>query len=294
MKLTLTGSLGNITKPLAETLISAGHDVTIISSNPEKAETIEALGAIAAIGSVEDADFLTEAFKGKDAVYTMVPPNFGASDIRQFIAGVGEQYTKAIKVSGVKRVINLSSIGAHLDGGTGPIAGLHDVEQSFAELEGVAVKHLRPGYFYTNYFGSIDMIKHADILGSNNDAETLMVLVHPKDIAAAAAQELQKGFTGKTVRYVVSDESTNAEIAKTLGTSIGKPELHWVEFSDDDALKGMMGAGLPEPMAKAYVEMGAAMRTGILFGHYLENKPESFGQVKTGDFAKEFAQAYQA
>ena len=36
MKITLTGSLGNISKPLAEILIKNGHEVTIISSNSKK------------------------------------------------------------------------------------------------------------------------------------------------------------------------------------------------------------------------------------------------------------------
>ncbi|WP_316794241.1 NAD(P)H-binding protein [Pedobacter frigoris] len=292
MNITITGSLGNISKPLAETLIAAGHQVTIISSNAAKAQEIEALGATAAIGSVEDVAFLTSAFSGKDAIYTMVPPNFGASNIREFISSVGEKYAAAIEASGVKRVVNLSSIGAHLDGGTGPISGLHDVEQTYSKLDGVAVKHLRPAFFYTNFYGNADMIKHAGILGSNYGAETPLVLVHPNDIAAAAAEELQQDFTGKEVRYVASDESTAAGVASALGAAIGKPELPWVEFNDEDALGGMLQAGLPEVMAKSYVEMGDATRSGKLYAHYFANKPSSFGKVKLEDFAAEFAKAF--
>lgn len=292
MNITLTGSLGNISKPLAETLVAAGHEVTVITSSEDKVAAIEALGAKAAVGSVEDADFLTRAFSGKDAVYTMVPPNFGAADIRKFIASVGEKYAQAIKASGVKQVVNLSSIGAHLDGGTGPIAGLYDVEQSYAKLEDVAIKHLRPAYFYVNFYGSIGMIKHAGILGSNYDAETPLVLVHPNDIAAAAAEELQQGFTGHSIRYVASDESTAAEVASVLGAAIGKPELPWVEFNDEDTLQGMIQAGLPEVMAKSYVEMGDAARSRKLYGHYFDNRPATLGKIKLEDFAREFAQAF--
>ena len=292
MNFTITGSLGNISKPLAEILIAAGHQVTIISSSAAKVEAIEALGATAAIGSVTDVAFLTAAFSGKDAIYTMVPPNFGASDIREFIAGTGKKYAEAIKASGVKRVVNLSSIGAHLDGGTGPISGLHDVEQTYTELDGVAVKHLRAAFFYINFFGNMDMIKHAGVLGSNYGADTPLVLVHPDDIAAAAAEELQDGFTGKSVRYIASDESTAANVAKVLGTAIGKPELPWVEFSDEDALQGMLQAGLPEVMAKSYVEMGDAARSRKLYAHYFDNRPASMGKIKLEDFAVEFAKAF--
>ena len=292
MKITLAGSLGNISKPLAETLIAGGHQVTIISSNADKTAAIEALGAKAAIGSVEDEAFLTTAFSGADAVYTMVPPNFGAKDVRGFISGVGKKYAAAITASGVKKVVNLSSIGAHLESGTGPIAGLHDIENTYADLENVTVKHLRPAYFYTNLLANVDMVKHAGILGSNYDAATPMVIVHPQDIAAAAAEELQNDSLESGIRYVASDETTAAALTSALGEAVGKPELPWVEFSDDEALKGMIGAGLPEPMAKSYVEMGDAMRSHILFEHYLNNRPSSLGKIKLEDFAKEFAQVY--
>src|SRR5690349_15071348 len=125
MKITITGSLGNISKPLAELLISNGHEVTIISSDPKKINNIETLGAKAAIGSVADVAFLTSAFSGADVIYTMVPPNWTASNYREYIRETGNNLRDAIKASGVKRVVNLSSIGAHLSEGTGPIAGMH-------------------------------------------------------------------------------------------------------------------------------------------------------------------------
>jgi uncharacterized protein YbjT (DUF2867 family) len=125
MKITITGSLGNISKPLAEKLVAAGHKVTIISSSADKSAAIEALGATPAIGSIEDIDFLTKAFTGADAVYTMVPPNFATNTWKKYIAGIGHNYAEAIRRSGVKKVVNLSSLGAHLPEGAGPISGMH-------------------------------------------------------------------------------------------------------------------------------------------------------------------------
>jgi uncharacterized protein YbjT (DUF2867 family) len=292
MNFTITGSLGNISKPLAEILIAGGHQVTIISSNESKVKAIEEIGATAAIGSVEDVAFLKDAFSGKDAVYTMVPPNFGAPNIRAFISATGAKYAQAIEAAGVKKVVNLSSIGADLAGGTGPIAGLHDVEQTYSKLDGVAVKHLRPAFFYINFLANVDMVKHAGILGSNYGADTPMVLVHPKDIAVVAAEELEHMFTGQSVRYVASDESTAGDVATALGAAVGKPELPWIEFKDEDALQGMLQAGLPEAMAKSYIEMGDAIRSRKLFEHYFSNRPSSMGEIKLADFAIEFAQVY--
>lgn len=74
MKIVITGSLGHISKPLAEQLLKKGHPVTVISSKPEKKNEIESLGATAAIGSIEDISFLSRTFTAADAVYTMLPP----------------------------------------------------------------------------------------------------------------------------------------------------------------------------------------------------------------------------
>src|SRR5579862_1997208 len=198
MKITLTGSLGHISRPLAELLIKNGHEVTIISNDSKKVNDIQALGARPAIGSVLDTTFLTGVFQDADAVYTMVPPNWGAANYRKYIAETGKHYAEAIKSSGVKRVVNLSSIGAHLDGGTGPIAGLHDVEQALNTLEGVSITHLRAGIFFINFFFDIRLIRKMGIMGNNYGEKTRLVMAHPRDIAAAAAEELVGSLEGKT------------------------------------------------------------------------------------------------
>jgi uncharacterized protein YbjT (DUF2867 family) len=294
MKITVTGSLGKISRSLAQILVKAGHQVTIVSSKKEKTTEIQAMGAKAAIGSVEDVAFLTSAFAGADAVYTMVPPNFAANDLRGYISGVGNNYAKAIGATGVKKIINLSSIGAHLPEGTGPIKGLYDVENILNALGSVAVKHLRAGFFYNNFYANMNMIKHMGILGSNYSGSNHLPLVNPADIADAAAEEIERPFTGKDIRYVVSDEHTAGEVASILGAAIGKPELKWVEFSDTDALGGMKKAGLPEEIAKNYTEMGTAVRENKLWDDYIKHKPAVLGKRKFAEFARDFAAAYNS
>ncbi len=292
MKITVTGSLGNISKPLAETLIQSGHDLTIITSNPDKVPAIEKLGAKAAVGSVENVEFLTQAFEGADAIYTMVPPSFAAINYRSYIAGIGQNYANAIKASGVSRVVNLSSIGAHLPSGTGPIAGIHDVEQLFNALENVAVKHIRAAFFYVNFYGNGDMIKHAGIIGANYGAQDTLIMVHPADIADAIAEELQQPISGKSVRYISSDERTLQEVATVLGNAIGKPDLNWVEFTDEQAFKGMIDGHLPEEIAKNYVEMGTAIRSKVLWEDYRSLNISPTGKIKLEEFAEEFAKQF--
>ena len=293
MKIIITGSLGHISKPLVEKLIAAKQDVTVISSNADRKSEIEALGATAAIGSVSEPAFVTEVFKGADAVYTMVPPTYAAADWKQHIAGIGKIYAQAIAAAGVKNVVNLSSMGAHMPEGCGPVSGLYFVEQALNALDGVNVKHLRPGFFYYNFMANIGMIKHMGIIGGNYGECAKLVLSNPADISDSAYEELVNlSFTGNSIRYVASDEKTTDEVASILGTAIGKPDLKWVNFSDEQTMGGMLQNGVPEEVAKNYAEMGAAMRSGEMASDYLKNKPAKFGKTIFEAFAPAFAAAY--
>jgi len=293
MKIIVTGSLGHISKPIVQKLKAGNHDITVISSNSERKTEIEVLGAKAAIGSVSDLAFLTETFKGADAVYTMVPPTFAAADWKKHIADVGKIYAQAISASGVKNVVNLSSIGAHMPEGCGPVSGLYHVEQALNGLEGVNVKHLRPGFFYYNFLNNAGMAKHMGIIGGNYGEGARLVIADTADIADVAADELANlTFTGKSVRYIVSDEKTTDEVAGILGKAIGKPDLKWVNFSDADSLGGMLQNGVPEDIAKNYVEMGAAIRSGEMAAEYKVSRAASFGKTNLEAFAPVFAAAY--
>ncbi|WP_223649690.1 NAD(P)H-binding protein [Hymenobacter psoromatis] len=291
MKIILTGSLGHISQPLARTLVGQGHAVTVISNSPDRRAAIEALGATAAIGSVADAGFLATTFAGADAVYAMIPPNLATPDVLAYYQGVGRSYAQAIGQAGVGRVVHLSSWGADLDHGTGPILGSHLVEGLLNELPGVALTHLRPGSFYYNLYGFAGLIKHQGIIGSNYGGDDVVVLSAPADIAAAAAQELTAP-TGPPVRYLASDVRTCTEIARALGTAIGRPELPWLTFSNEQTQQGLEQNGIPASVAALLVEIGASIHHDSMRQGYLQNPPSALGQVKVADFAREFAAAF--
>jgi uncharacterized protein YbjT (DUF2867 family) len=294
MKYVLTGSTGNITKPLARILLDAGNEVTIISSNELRKAEIEELGAKAAIGNVLDTTFLTNVFSGADAVYLMIPPTFAVNDWLGNQKAISENYVTAIKQNGVKNIVQLSSIGAHLGTGAGPIDGVSYLEKRLETFNGLNVVKLRPSYFYTNFYTMIDMIKNFGILGSNmGNGDQKLVLTHPNDIADAAAKNLLTlDFKEQTIQYVSSDIRSFSEITKVLGEAIDKPELPWISFSDDDALQGMLQAGLPEIFAKEYVQMGKSIREGLIQEDYFSSNEHPNGKVKLEDFAKEFARVY--
>ncbi|HTF21453.1 MAG TPA: NAD(P)H-binding protein [Chryseolinea sp.] len=293
MKITIGGSLGNIGKPLTQKLVTAGHKVTVISSQPARQQEIESLGAKAAIGFVNDAAFLTSALAGADAVFAMTPPNLGGSNVIVNTVNAGAAYATAIRKADVKRVVMLSSIGAHLPDGNGPIAAIHQIEKIYQQLPDVSVTFLRAGYFYNNFYHDIPMIRNAGIEGSNFSFSTLMPLVHPKDIATAAAGELIGMPAGKHVRYIVGDLRMGVDIAKVLGAAIAKPELPWVEFSDEQAIQGMMQAGVPEEIAHLYAEMGAGFRKGTIIEDFERQGAPVTGAIRLEEFAKEFASKFK-
>ena len=290
MKIILTGSVGHITKPLAEQLIREGHQITIVSSNAIRTRDIEGLGACAAIGSVSDSAFLSEILAGADALYAMIPPNFAAPDFRTYYQEIGNSYAKAVQATGVKRLVHLSSWGAHLKEGTGYIIGSNNVETILNELTGVNITHLRPGYFFYNLYNFTDMIKDTGIIGANYGGEDKIAFVSTKDIAMVAANELTTEGSGK-VRYIASEDITANAAAQIIGKAIGKTDLKWVTFSDDQALAASKEAGVPSLVAELFVELGAAIHSGVIREDYDLHKPAK-GATKLQDFAREFAAAY--
>jgi len=293
MNITTTGSLGNVGKPLVEALVAMGHTVTVISSNAAHTSAIEALGARAATGEISDTNFLKQAFTGADAVYTMTPPAMGSENIIDNIANAGLAYLQAIKASGVKRVVMLSSIGAHATAGTGPVQGAHRVEQLFRQLTGVNLTIIRAGIFYINFFRDIPVIRNSNVIGNNYQGDDKLVLAHPRDVAAAIAAELENKGNGIEVKYIASAITTGNEVARVLGHAVGKPDLQWVSFPDEQLRQGMLSAGLPPELAALLIEMGKAVRAGTITEDFFATGGRVTGKVTLPDFAEEFKARYQ-
>lgn len=285
MKITITGSLGNTSGPLVRKLIENGHQVTVVSRTQDRKQDIESLGAAAAIGELFDVEFLAEAFAGSDSVYLMIPPNYQAQDMTQYIADAGKAYASAIEKSGVKNLVVLSSMGAHLPLGNGPLSALTLVERTYNQLEGVNITYLRPGGFFVNYLPSIGLIKAAGIIGDNTAPESRMLLTHPSDIADVAADALQNPVSGITYRFIISEEITNNQIASVIGNAIGKPDLAWVRIPAQDYKEALIGSGFSESVAQAFVEMGDAFREGRSWEE-VDTRPEEI--VKGNRTFKDF------
>lgn len=298
MKLVLTGSISQIGKPLTQELVQKGHSVTVISSKTERQQDIEALGAKAAIGSMFDADFLAATFKGADIVYLMetldAAGDFFDKDV-DFIAAInqiGSNYKQAIEQSGVKKLVHLSSVGAHMDKGNGILVFHYNVENMLKQLpDDVAIKFIRPVGFYTNMFSFIQAIRTKGTIISNYGGDKKEPWVAPSDVAAAIAEEIERPFLGRTVRYVASDEASPNEIVKAFGSAIGQPGLKWTVIPNEELLNCWLAIGFNTQIAEGFVEMQASQGSGLLYESYYRHQPV-LGKVKLADFVKDFAAAY--
>ena len=306
MKIIVTGSLGNIGKPLTQTLVKQGHAVTVVSSDPNKRASIEGFGAMAAIGSIADLRFLVATFTGADAVYAMIPLPYADPEPAIYLRLMAANYVEALNATAVPRVVVMSGWAADVVPG-------ENAEDVFAGLTGAAITIMRPASFYSNFYQSIDLIRGKGLIGKyltirysglwalltgktgllmgNYGGDDRTVFVSPLDIADAVAEELLLRPEHTTIRYVGSEEMTCNEAAKIIGTAVGKPWLRWVLLSDKQMLQGLKMARLPEKLCEMLVSMQATMHSGKTLDNFHRNQPK-MGKVKLADFAKEFASVY--
>jgi uncharacterized protein YbjT (DUF2867 family) len=289
----ITGSIGHISRPIIEELVRAGKDVRVVTSSVGRATEIEDIGATALVGNVRDTAFLKTAFKNVDVVYTMIPPIWQTTNWIKSMNEVAESYAQALQDNDVKYVVNLSSVGADVSKGVGPVDGVHYFEKLLNTIPGQNIRHLRPAYFYSNLLTQIGMIKQAGIMGANFGEGEKLFLTHTNDIATVALEELLNlKFSENSVRYIISDERSGKEIAQAIGNAIGIT-IPWIVFTDDQQKQGLIQAGLSETHAENFTTLGRAIREGYMQADVRKNKPQ-FSNTKLEDFAKEFATIFNA
>lgn len=294
MKFVVTGAAGHVSKPLTELLLQKGHDVTVVGRSEKNLEALVKLGAKTAIGDMADVPFLAQTFKGADGVYLMLPPMWDADDQKKQSVRYAEGFSEAIKATGVKNVVYLSSYGAHRLDDAGAISGMGLGEVVLNKLNDVNVLSLRAGYFYSNFDLSLGFVKQSGVLGNMYEiAEGRFTLVDPVDIAKVAAEALEKGVKGRSHVYVISDLSGTDEIAKLFGKEIGLPDLTWSKFPAEDFKQVLISFGFVEGAANSYVEMFTALDSGSLFEDVERVKPKIQGTT-IEQFAKTWGKAYNA
>jgi uncharacterized protein YbjT (DUF2867 family) len=293
--ITVLGATGHTGKRAAEQLLKAGERVRALGRSAEKLAELERAGAETRAGDAGDAAFLTAAFRGADAVYVLLPSDVQAADYRAKQDRDSEAITAAVRDSGVRHVVLLSSLGAEQPAGTGPIAGLHALEERLRRVEGAHVLALRPGFFFENFFLSLGLVKHRGILGDAVGPDVVLPMIATRDIADVAARALAaRDWQGFVVRELLGPRDlTHAEVARILGERIGRPDLAYVQVPYRDAIAALEQAGTSPSFARTYAEMAQAFNEGRVKPR-AGRSPEATTPTRLEDFASELARAFQA
>lgn len=291
----ITGATGNTGKIVASKLLEEGHKVRVIGRSPVRLAPLVEKRAEPRVGSVDDLNFLTKAFTDADAVYAMIPSDVTVGKFRDYQNKLGRVIASAVENSAVENVVFLSSLAAHLSGETGPIAGLHDVEEQLNKMTNVNVLHLRPAFFMENFFGSIGTIRNMGVAGMSIRGDIAFPMIATQDIGRYAAQRLSKlDFTGHSARELLGARDYTLEEATTiLGNAIGKEDLSYTQFSYQDSEKAFLAMGVSPDCARSYVEMAKAFNDGIIKGVEARSG-ENTTPTSLEDFAGVFAAAYNA
>ncbi|MBC6310417.1 NAD(P)H-binding protein [Listeria sp. FSL L7-1582] len=293
MKITLLGSLGNINRIVAPKLITDGHEVTVITSQEERIPAIEALGAKAAVGSMADVDFLTEQFSGRDVVYLMIATGTG-EDLFTIAKSQADIFTAAIQKSGVKNVVNLSSIGADAGEQAGALYAYHIIENTLRSLTDTNIAFLRPTGFYNNLFAHLNTIKDTQTIYTNIPGDTLSYYVDPADIADVVYPLITNTPPDKTVHYALSDMFTLHQFAEKLKAQLGWDNLNVVEITDEQYKSALLANHVPEKLVDAFIKMSQYQRSSDKIYDDLKKHNPSFGNITIDQFVTRYAQAILA
>jgi len=290
------GATGNIGSRIAEVLLAAGEPVRVIGRERVRLGPLAAKGAEPWPGDIGDAAFLEKAFAGTRGAFLLIPPRYDAPDFRDYQNRLGASLVAALAKARVPRIVVLSSIGAHLAEGTGPILGLHDLESRLSALKDAEVVCLRPAYFMENLLWSIPLVRTQGINGSPIRPDVPLPMIATADIADVAALLFVEGiFHGHAVRYLLGPRDlTMTDATRILGESIGKPGLQYVQFSEEDARKAMAGAGMSASVVDAMLEMQRGFNAGVV-RPTRERSAESTTPTTLERFSKStFVHAYRA
>jgi uncharacterized protein YbjT (DUF2867 family) len=283
------GASGHTGEVVAKNLLAAGQKVRVVGRSADRLQKLAAKGAEIFVADAADAQALTRALKGSEAAYVLIPPEPTSNDYRAFQDRVSAAIATAVQNTGVENVVSLSSIGADKASGTGPVAGLHDLEQKLNQVDGANVLHLRAGYFMENTLPQVAVIRMMGSMAGPVRPDLKLPMIATRDIGEAAADALmRREFRGKQTW-----ELNYVEVASIIGKAIGKPSLGYVQAPDDQLRVAMTQMGMSANFVGLILEMAGALNSG----HMKALEPRSAANTTPTSFEtfvqEEFAPAYR-
>jgi uncharacterized protein YbjT (DUF2867 family) len=258
----ILGASGNTGSIIANSLLSAGKKVRVVGRDSGRLQRFVDKGAQAFTATVSDAAALTKAFSGARAAYLMLPP----AKSREEQERDSDAIAKAVRESGLRYAVNLSSYGAQVAEGAGPVSGLHSSEQKLNAIEGLNVLHLRAAYFMENNLAAIGMIHGIGIFGNALLPDLKVPMAATRDVGDYAAERLlHLDFSGKQTRELLGERDLSmTEATGVIARGIGKPDLRYEQFPYDQVQQVLTDLGVPPKGAAMYIEMYKAINAGVL------------------------------
>ena len=219
-------------------------------------------GAEVSVGSLDDQAFLTGALRGATGFFTLLPPNYQSPDFFATQRKTADAIGAAVKASGVPHVVMLSSLGADQPAGTGPIKGLHYLENALSAT-GAKVTSIRASSFQENVGLSLEPARKMGIFPSFLPSDFPLPLIATKDIGALAAETLLAPPAKSEIVDLVGPPYSNRQVAEKLGAALGKT-LNVVDIPQPGWVAALMQGGMPQSLAELFAEMYGAGIAGKL------------------------------
>lgn len=258
---TITGVTGHVGAVVAKELLARGAPVRAVVRDPARGQAWEQQGAETAVADFNDRAALTEALRGSDGAFVLLPTIATAGDAEH--RQLADSIAAAVGDSGVPHVVLLSSIGADLADGTGPIRWLHHLEHRLRRT-GVGSSAIRSWHFQEKVETILPAVLGAGIypvFGDTADVPTPMIAT--RDIGGAAADILLAPPSASEVIDLEGPEYTERDVATRLEATLGTP-LDVVTIPRSGWIDAMLDAGLPAPFAHELAALHDAEHDGLL------------------------------
>lgn len=252
----VTGATGWVGSRVVKELLAAGHRVTGLVRNPDKAAGLEAAGATALLGTLDDLDVLRSAAQGADAVLHLAFNH----DFSKW-AENAEQDRRAIEVLGsVGRPLLVTSGTALVapdqvsTESMGPTAGGNPRRsEQAATAVGASVVRLSPTVHGVGDYGFtrllLDLAREKGVSAYLGDGSNRWPAVHVSDAARLYVLALDSGLRQPVYHAVAEEGVPFRGIAEALGRRLGVP----VERRDPDHFgwfAHFAGADIPSSSAQ--------------------------------------------
>jgi len=233
----VSGATGQTGSVVARTLLEKGLPVRVIVRSEEKSKTWKDLGAEVGVADLQDADALTKVLAGGKVLYLMNPPNYQSEDMFAETAKIIKAFQAAIRHSSLEKLVALSSIGAQLSNGTGPIVNNYLLEQAFRDSH-IPTTFVRPPSFMENWNSVLETVKTDGILPSfHHPLDKKIPQIATEDIGRVAAEAMLENSEGVQIRELAGFSYSPNDVAeafsKVLGrevTAVAVPENQWLEI----------------------------------------------------------------